>query len=1170
MNLSRLLPTVQEYPGFQEHLARLTSDAGQPVSLSVADVAKPYLLAALHAALERPILLVTARPNHARFLRDEIAAWHPRPDSVLLFPEQDALPFEPLPPDQQTTSERLEVLTRLLMVGDRRGQSTDGQQVSPPLVVASVRAAADLLAPPAVLEQSATRLRVGDRVRPEDLLQNWLELGYEPTAVVDGPGQFGRRGGIVDIYPLVGDPCRIEFFGDEVESLRSFDPLTQRSRAQVDEVLVTPSSANPLSTEEGDGQAATLLDYLPPEGPLVLDEPELIATVVDDFERQVTELRDELVSRGELDSEAPAPYLEWNRLARHFEERPGQRVELYHDPDVETVPFAHPPTFGGRLRHFVDECRRLQAAGQRVVIVTQQSQRLGELLTETNEGIGRQGDGARGDFFTPSPRPPVAPSLVHGQLQAGWQSIALNLTLFTDSEIFGWHKIRRPTRPRRVAGRLTFLQELTPGDLVVHVDHGIGRYRGMITMAGESRADRAPSTEPSSQREYLLLEYAERDRLYVPADQADRVARYIGAGDAAPAITRLGTGDWSRAKNRVRRAVREIAHDLLELYAAREQADGHAFAGDTAWQAELEASFPYVETPDQLTALLEVKRDMEQPKPMDRLLVGDVGYGKTEVALRAAFKAVEAGKQVAVLVPTTVLAQQHWNTFRERLAAFPIKVEMLSRFRSDREQREVTRGLAEGTVDICIGTHRLLQKDVAFKDLGLTIIDEEQRFGVANKERLKQLRREVDVLTLTATPIPRTLHMSLVGVRDMSTMETPPEERLPIRTYVTEHDQGLVRDAILRELDRGGQVYYVHNRVQSIAYEASRLQNLVPEARIVIAHGQMPEDELERVMLEFSDGGHDVLVCTTIIESGLDIPSVNTLIVNNAHHFGLSQLYQLRGRVGRADVRAYAYFLFTRDTALTETAEKRLRTIFEATELGAGFRIALKDLEIRGAGNLLGAEQHGHISAVGFDLYTRLLAEAVERAKQVRAEATADGRPIDEPMVRAATDDTRRAAMGRPASTHRVASISLPVSAYLPSEFIHDEPTRLNFYQRLAAVTSGAQLGEIVDELTDRFGPLPEPVQNLAYVITLRLAASRAGIQQVQSLDGEVVVKFERLPRLDVSRLASAVGVPLRAGSNQLRLPRGRGHDWMVQLQTLIEKLETADTSAQVTRTEPV
>ena len=1127
MNLSDLLPLLQKHPALGSVLAEVARQSADPVQVSVADAAKPYALAALHTSLERPLLVIAARPSQARALRDEIVCWHPRTEDVLLFPEQDALPFEPLPADPQTSGERLAVLTRLL----------EGEGA--PLVIASGRATADLLARPSGFAEASVSVRVGDRIRPDELLERLLRLGYEPSPVVDSPGQYGRRGGIVDVYPLVGEPCRIEFFGDEIDSLRSFDPLSQRSTAQLERLLVTPTADRPLPGEPGgestDASAdnaapsATLLDYLPPSAMLVLDEPHAIAAAAEEIDRQVEGLHQDLVARGEVEPDAQAFYLPWPELARRIDQDPIARLVVEHDPDDETLPFTQSPAFGGRLRHFLQECARLAAAGQRVVIVSQQSQRLEELLDES----GGAGDSRR-------------PTLVHGQLQSGLQSEALKLTVFTDSEIFGWQKIRRPQRPRKAAGRQSFLTELASGDLVVHIEHGIAYYRGMVTMAGrregpDGRADGGDATE----REYLLLEYAAGDRLYVPADQADRITRYIGAGDAAPQPTRLGSGEWNRAKNRVRKAVREIANELLELYAARQDAEGLAFPPDTPWQAELEGSFPYVETPDQLRALDEVKRDMESPRPMDRLLVGDVGYGKTEVALRAAFKAVEAGKQVGVLVPTTVLAQQHWNTFRERLAPFPVRVEMLSRFRSDAEQREVVKGLADGSVDICIGTHRILQKDVAFKDLGLVIVDEEQRFGVVHKERLKQLRREVDVLTLTATPIPRTLHMSLVGVRDMSTIETPPEERLPIRTYVTEHDQGLVRESILRELDRGGQVYYVHNRVKTIAFEASRLQQLVPEARIAVGHGQMPEDQLEQVMLDFAAGRYDVLVCTTIIESGLDIPSVNTLIVNNSHRFGLSQLYQLRGRVGRGAARAYAYFLYTRDTALTEVAEKRLRTIFEATELGAGFRIALKDLEIRGAGNLLGAEQHGHISAVGFDLYTRLLAEAVGQLKQARA-ALAGTRPT-------AGAPTLALASAAPAP-----SVSLPVTAFLPPEYVEDDATRLGFYQRLAGVQTGPELGELVDELIDRFGPLPEPAQNLVYVVSLRLAARRAGVQQIQSMDGEVVVRFDRLPRVDVASLTRAVGAPLRAGSNQLRLARGRGLAWMAHLRTLVESLPAA------------
>ena len=651
----------------------------------------------------------------------------------------------------------------------------------------------------------------------------------------------------------------------------------------------------------------------------------------------------------------------------------------------------------------------------------------------------------------------------------------------------------------------------------MHVDHGIGKFRGLYRTGGTD----AQNGATSSVREFLLIEYDGADRLYVPSEQADRVTRYVGGGDDSPNLTRLGTQEWTRAKARARRAVRDIAKDLVELYAARKLAQGHAFGADSVWQNELEDSFPYSETPDQLTAIAEVKGDMEQSTPMDRLLVGDVGYGKTEVALRAAFKAVMDGKQVAVLVPTTVLAQQHYTTFKERFGAFPVRVEVLSRFRSPKEQAAVVEAAVAGAVDVVIGTHRLVSKDVSFKDLGLLIVDEEQRFGVAHKERLKQLRKEVDVLTLTATPIPRTLHMSLAGVRDMSVMETPPEERLPIRTYVAEYDDGLVREAILRELDRGGQVYFVHNRVQSIEIVHRRLRELVPEARFLIGHGQMAEDQLEKVMLGFSEGEADVLLCTTIIESGLDISNANTIIIDNSHRLGLAQLYQLRGRVGRGPVRAYAYFLYARDTQLNETAEARLRTIYEATELGAGFRIAMKDLEIRGAGNLLGAEQSGQIAAVGFDLYTRLLGEAVELMSAAQA-----GTP---PLMTDATGPDRRP------------SLDLPLDAFLPSDYVADEAARLNLYQRFATASSGEQIGGLIAELEDRFGPLPEQATNLVYQVGLRIEAQRAGVSQITATENEIVVKLHGRPPTDITRLSREIGTAVRAGSNQLRMPRGQG-----------------------------
>ncbi|HXH20424.1 MAG TPA: transcription-repair coupling factor, partial [Dehalococcoidia bacterium] len=676
------------------------------------------------------------------------------------------------------------------------------------------------------------------------------------------------------------------------------------------------------------------------------------------------------------------------------------------------------------------------------------------------------------------------------------------LLLLTDAEVFGFVKQRRAMR-QPGPDRSNLIADLTPGDYVVHIEHGIARFAGMATR-----------TVDGVSREFLELQYAEGDRLFVPVDQSDRIARYIGPGDHRPGLTRLGSGEWARTRDRVRRAVADVAKDLLELYARRQVLEGHAFSPDTPWQQELEASFPYVETPDQLEAIHAVKADMEAPRPMDRLVCGDVGYGKTEVAIRAAFKAVMDGFQVAVLVPTTVLAQQHYNTFRERLASLPCRVEMLSRFLNDREARSVIAGLADGSVDIIIGTHRLLQKDVQFKKLGLLIIDEEQRFGVGHKERLKQMRQEVDVLTLSATPIPRTLHMSLVGIRDMSSMVTPPEHRLPIRTYVMESDDHLIREAIMRELERGGQVFFVHNRVHNIEMVAARIRRLVPEAEVGIGHGQMPEEQLEATMLRFAAGEIDVLVCTTIIESGLDIPNANTIIINHADKLGLAQLYQLRGRVGRSAVRAYAYLLYEKHTALSETAQRRLQAIFEATELGAGFQIALKDLEIRGAGNLLGVEQSGHMAAVGFDLYVRLLGEAVQRLKALQR-----GETPPEPLI------------GRPAMV-----VDLPLTAYLPETYVPDLNLRLALYQRLARAASNAEVDAIEQEMRDRFGEAPAAARNLTWVVRLRLLAAEAGVSALQTEDRQIVVRLLAGRRIDRDRFPKRLAGVSFLGAHQLRL----------------------------------
>jgi transcription-repair coupling factor (superfamily II helicase) len=638
-----------------------------------------------------------------------------------------------------------------------------------------------------------------------------------------------------------------------------------------------------------------------------------------------------------------------------------------------------------------------------------------------------------------------------------------------------------------------------------------------------------------SRREYLVLEYAAGDRLYVPTDQIDRVSRYISAGDQPLALHRLGGKEWGRAKQRAREAAVEVAEELLGLYAARQVVPGFAFSADTVWQQEFEASFPYVETPDQIIVQRQVKKDMETARPMDRLILGDVGYGKTEVAIRAAFKAAMDGKQVALLVPTTVLAQQHHNTFNGRLASFPIRIEVLSRFRTHSEQQDIIDGLASGRVDIIIGTHRLLQPDVIFKELGLIIIDEEQRFGVVHKEYLKKMRREVDVLTLSATPIPRTLHMSLTEVRDMSTIETPPEERLPIRTFIAAYDDRLVREAVLRELERNGQAFFVHNRVQGIKRTAARLEKLLPEARLAVAHGQMPEHQLEAVMAAFTRGEVDVLVCTTIIESGLDVPNANTLVVNRADRFGLTQLYQLRGRVGRGANLAYAYFLYEKSQRLSPEAEKRLQTIFEATELGAGFGIAMKDLEIRGAGNLLGAAQSGYINSVGFSLYTRLLAEAVEELKANRA-----GKSVEE---------LKSSRLPSP-------SVALPLPAFIPEDYVADIEARLSLYQHLVDIVRPEQTAEMVADFADRFGPPPVEVANLLYAVKIKALAARVGIESISTEEGHILIKLLPGLELDRKKLELVIKDGIKVGRRHLRLdPKKLGREWRKSLEEVLGRM---------------
>jgi transcription-repair coupling factor (superfamily II helicase) len=1107
MDLSGLLSSIEKVREYQRLKDELSRPLGNAIKMAAADAVRPFLIAALHQGLSLPILVVAAQPENARRLYDELQAWCLDSKLLYFFPETDFLLDSYASTDVTTTAERLKALSALTLCRDVSAEERR------PLIITSVLAAVSRTMPRDNFQGSCHSLKVGMNIDPLQLAAKWQDMGYEFENVVEMPGTASRRGGILDIFSPDSElPVRIEFVGNKIESIRFFDPKTQRS-------LELASSVNIVPARESQKQATdTIVDYLPERALLITDDLDELKMVVNKLHSEAEEIEAESGSAG---PESDLPILSWaefetkiNIVNKYLMLFPWN-IDYPDKAGLQSLPLAAVPSYGGRLEAFSEGLKTMLQENRRIVVVSQQTNRLAELLQEQ--------DIISGSVSKIDQLPPMKSiTLVHGSLAEGWAMKDV-LTIFTDNEVFGFIKKRRLSGKKPVRYHL-FVPELRPGDFVVHIEHGIARFAGLTKIVTEG-----------VEREYLILEYAAGDRLYVPTDQVDCVSRYVGASDQIPHLSRLGTQEWARTKQRIKESVANIARELLGLYAAREVMPGHAYSPDTLWQQELESSFPYMETSDQLEAVMAVKEDMEKPKPMDRLVCGDVGYGKTEVALRAAFKAVMDGKQIALLVPTTVLAQQHFTTFRERLQAFPVRVEMLSRFRTEKEQAKVIEGLATGAVDICIGTHRLLQKDVVFKDLGLIIIDEEQRFGVAHKEHFKKLRREIDVLTLSATPIPRTLHMSLAGIRDMSTIETPPEERLPIKTHVGAYDDRLVREAVLREIERNGQIFFVHNRVHSIAMVANRLSNLIPEGRISVAHGQMPEEELEEVMAEFINQKADILVTTTIIESGLDIPNVNTLIIDYADRLGLTQLYQLRGRVGRGSNNAYAYFFYNRGKQLTPEARKRLKTISEATDLGAGFAVAMKDLEIRGAGNLLGVEQSGYIAAVGFDLYSRLLNEAVEELKQGRA-AEAEKR-ILQPSV---------------------PTMGLPLAAFIPEEYIPDLSTRLNFYQRLAVVKRAQEIEDIARELNDRFGPSPKEVENLLYIAEIKQLAAEAMLESISIENRQVVLYFNKDRDLNKLSFVHDIKSGIKVGSDRIKLDiRILGDNWQTLLEEMLRTMAT-------------
>ena len=1084
--LHRLVPVLAEHPGLDELLGRRTA------ALAVPEAARAPAVAGLSAASgRRPLLVAVPTRATAESLAADLAAFLGH-DEVEELPAWETLPFERVSPSIHTMGRRCRVLHR--MTNPAR---------APSVVVASARALAQFV--PAEKAAAPVTVNVGESVDQSALVQRLSEFGYHREHQVEHRGEMAVRGSIVDVYPSTASaPVRIDFWGDDIDRVAEFSVGDQRSTNPLDHLEVYPArelrpdgpmrrraaglvASQPWGREQWDRLAGgEFFEGMESWWPWLVEEPAVVpgllsagaAMAVVEPRRLADRVSEILAEEEDL---ATGLAKTWNtdaagmpRLHAGFDQLVAAAAspvwELPASPHSVGAPALAASGWDrvhGSIEPLAARLRDLAGRGYRVLLGAPggAAARLSGLLAEHGASVET-----------------VETALGRGAVLEG-----IKLALLSETDVTGRRRAHRPPRARSRDQR-RFLADLVPGAFVVHQHHGVARFEGMVRRAVGGH-----------DREYLLLAYRGRDRLYVPSDQITSIRHYTGG--EAPTLSRMGGSDWAATKNRVRRAVAEVAQELVVLYQKRMTTAGHAFDPDTPWQRELEDSFEYQETRDQQQAIDEVKRDMERPVPMDRLLVGDVGFGKTEIAVRAAFKAVQSGCQVAVLVPTTLLAQQHTQTFRDRYGPFPVRVETLSRFLTPAQTREVLRGLESGEVDVVVGTHRMLSADVSFKRMGLLVVDEEQRFGVRHKEAIKSLRADVDVLTLTATPVPRTLEMSLTGIRDMSLLETPPADRQPILTYVGEQADRPAAEAIRRELLREGQVFYVHNRVADIEHAAERVRRLVPEARVAVAHGQMDEGTLERVVLDFADYRYDVLVCTTIIESGIDMPTVNTLVVDRADRLGLGQLHQIRGRVGRSGRRAYAYLFHPVDRVLSEEAYERLKTIGEATQLGSGYRIAMRDLEIRGAGNLLGEAQSGHIAAVGYDLYCRLVNEAVAELR---------GETVPEPPE---------------------VSIEVPVDAHIPADYIGREAARLEAYRRLAAAMELSELADIRAEWTDRFGPVPEPAEALLSIGRLRVECLRHGVS-------EVVVTRRGGGPLSTARYAARVAPVELPASRQVRLRR--------------------------------
>ncbi len=1053
--------------------------------------------------LNRQILLLTYDESKSRRLYEDIR--NLGNENVELFPKQEKLFYDIDASSYENINQRLRVVSKLL----------NGEEI---IVIASLESLLDKIITKDIYERYSQRIDFEGRVNLEDLASNLIVAGYERVHMVEGIGQFSIRGGIVDIFsPNSENPFRIELFDDEVDSIRTFDVMTQRSIEVMDSALIPPVKEILILEEDRetiyknlktemeshnyqektlvkygrylellqensyignrhmilpfipDEHLGTIFEYFSEDSLIFMDEPKRLEERANIIKEEIYFKTSDLLEAGEILSSHLGMDYEYKDLIAEILKkdvvvsstllRSSQAIQAksIHNFSVKSMTNYH-----NKIDLLVEDINHYKYRGYKIIILSGNEERglrlkenLQEFSVETSFSIDRSGEIKSGQLF-----------ITTGSVQGGFEYSSIKLVVISDREIFGAQKKKTKISKKKSGQKLINISDLQVGAYVVHESHGIGQYQGIEQLDIQG-----------IKKDYLTIRYKAQDKLYIPIDQMNLIQKYIGAEGAKPKINKLNSGDWQRTKIRAKKAVEDMAQDLLDLYAKRETLEGYAFSEDTPWQRQFEDLFPFEETQGQISSIIEIKKDMEKLKPMDRLLCGDVGYGKTEVALRAAFKALMDGKQVAILVPTTILAQQHYNTMVERFRDFPIKPALLSRFRSAKEIKLALEGIKNATVDIVVGTHRLLSKDVKFKDLGLLIVDEEQRFGVKHKEGLKQLKENIDVLTLTATPIPRTLHMSMVGIRDMSVIEEPPEERYPIQTYVVEYNEQMIRDAILKEIGRGGQVYFVYNRVETIDKMTSQLRKLVPEAKFTIGHGQMAEKQLEKVMMDFHNKEQDVLVCTTIIETGLDIPNVNTIIIYDADKMGLSQLYQLRGRVGRSNRIAYGYFTYDKNKVLSEVAERRLRAIKEFTEFGSGFKIAMRDLEIRGSGNLLGMEQHGHIEAIGYDLYVKFLSDAISKLK---------GNIVEEKVE---------------------TTIDLYVNGFVPRRYIRDEEQKIEIYKKIAAIESSSDYSELIDELIDRFGDIPLEVRNLMQISYIKALANRNNIKNI--IQSKKIVKLD-------------------------------------------------------------